>query len=286
MKFRKGFSLIELLVVIAIIGILAAIIFPVFARAKDSAYRTSDMSNMNAIRSALQLYRTDQGAYPPSLFGYATMYDGSTTNLAINQVIPADQVAGALFPKRVSGLETFRPAYDRPMTTDFNQQFVETVWPSSSTINSSAGQPAQRFGPDTQVTRCASTNPTTGEPFAVMPRYFYKASGYDYGTVKFPGGERNELRYTLFWTGWSVPTDPCNVDPNTEQGSGTDNPRQLGYSDPPDTTLITWNSWFREYDSNNNIQGGGKRDIALFLGGSARMVDSQSMATQAYAFTP
>ena len=72
MSRRNAFTLIELLVVIAIIGILSAIIFPVFARMKDSAYKSGDLTNMNSIRTALQLYRADQGAYPPTLLGYAS----------------------------------------------------------------------------------------------------------------------------------------------------------------------------------------------------------------------
>ncbi|PIR27424.1 hypothetical protein COV40_00910, partial [Candidatus Berkelbacteria bacterium CG11_big_fil_rev_8_21_14_0_20_42_15] len=42
---RRGFTLIELLVVIAIIAILAAILFPVFARAREKARQTSCLSN-------------------------------------------------------------------------------------------------------------------------------------------------------------------------------------------------------------------------------------------------
>jgi prepilin-type N-terminal cleavage/methylation domain-containing protein len=45
---RRGFTLIELLVVIAIIAILAAILFPVFARAREAARATSCRSNLRA----------------------------------------------------------------------------------------------------------------------------------------------------------------------------------------------------------------------------------------------
>lgn len=55
----RGFTLIELLVVIAIIAILAAILFPVFARARSRASQTACLSNMNQIGKAMNLYIDD-----------------------------------------------------------------------------------------------------------------------------------------------------------------------------------------------------------------------------------
>jgi len=59
MKKRTGFTLIELLVVIAIIAILAAILFPVFARARENARRASCMSNLKQINLGLLQYTQD-----------------------------------------------------------------------------------------------------------------------------------------------------------------------------------------------------------------------------------
>ena len=56
---KRAFTLIELLVVIAIIAILAAILFPVFAQAKEAAKKTACMSNMKQIGLSLQMYLTD-----------------------------------------------------------------------------------------------------------------------------------------------------------------------------------------------------------------------------------
>jgi len=56
---RKAFTLIELLVVIAIIAILAAILFPVFARAREQARKTSCTSNMKQITTAMLMYTQD-----------------------------------------------------------------------------------------------------------------------------------------------------------------------------------------------------------------------------------
>ncbi len=56
---RRGFTLIELLVVIAIIAILAAILFPVFARARDKARQTSCLSNHKQLALAILMYVQD-----------------------------------------------------------------------------------------------------------------------------------------------------------------------------------------------------------------------------------
>jgi prepilin-type N-terminal cleavage/methylation domain-containing protein/prepilin-type processing-associated H-X9-DG protein len=68
---RRGFTLIELLVVIAIIAILAAILFPVFAQAREKARQASCLSNLKQIGLATMMYAQDYDErYPP---GYYTM---------------------------------------------------------------------------------------------------------------------------------------------------------------------------------------------------------------------
>jgi len=59
MRRSRGFTLIELLVVIAIIGILAAMVFPVFARARESARKAVCLSNVKNIGLAIQMYLAD-----------------------------------------------------------------------------------------------------------------------------------------------------------------------------------------------------------------------------------
>lgn len=56
---KRGFTLIELLVVIAIIAILAAILFPVFAQARDAAKKTNCLSNLKQLGTAVMMYVQD-----------------------------------------------------------------------------------------------------------------------------------------------------------------------------------------------------------------------------------
>lgn len=84
MKLRAAFTLIELLVVIAIIAILAAILFPVFAQAKEAAKKTAAISNLKQNATAVLLYNTDYDGY----FGQSAY----SLNTANGIVMPGAQV--------------------------------------------------------------------------------------------------------------------------------------------------------------------------------------------------
>lgn len=77
MKKRSGFTLIELLVVIAIIAILAAILFPVFARAREQARKTSCASNLKQISTGFIMYTQDYDeTFPPWTANHCGVYAG------------------------------------------------------------------------------------------------------------------------------------------------------------------------------------------------------------------
>src|SRR5689334_6425691 len=75
---RLGFTLIELLVVIAIIAILAAILFPVFAQAREAARKSSCLSNIKQINLAISMYRQDYDETFPMAYYY--LNDNNSAN--------------------------------------------------------------------------------------------------------------------------------------------------------------------------------------------------------------
>jgi prepilin-type N-terminal cleavage/methylation domain-containing protein/prepilin-type processing-associated H-X9-DG protein len=96
---RRGFTLIELLVVIALIAILAAILFPVFAKARESARKATCQSNLKQIGLAYKMYTADYDETMP-LNGFDGAANGGTVNCAV-QTTRTDYrgwVSNALMP--------------------------------------------------------------------------------------------------------------------------------------------------------------------------------------------
>lgn len=304
MATRRAFTLIELLTVIAIIALLAAITFPVYTKVKDSGNRSADLSHMNTLRSALQLYESDQGGYPPALLGYVTLY---TSGPSAGNVVPADQIKnGYLFPRRLPALTDLKPAYNRfgpTVVLNDGSAGNDVVFPNKdaepgaifdangdgniTTADDVAGA-RQAFGPaDGPVCWLeTSSSPVVNVQSIVagsacsgsgaQPRRFYAVSGYDVSEVPLPAGaKRYELRYARFWTVNALV--PHAGTSGSIVGGPDDDPRQLGYSNPPDDTVVTWNSYYRDYSS-AGVPSHNKLDLLLTLGGAAKPVDSKQMS--------
>ena len=108
---KRGFTLIELLVVIAIIAILAAILFPVFARARSKARQAACQSNLKQLALAVMMYCQDyDGKFPP------VYDDGSGT-----RYIWADKI----FPY-VKNEDLFQcPAVSRPINGNLQRTLYQ-----------------------------------------------------------------------------------------------------------------------------------------------------------------
>jgi prepilin-type N-terminal cleavage/methylation domain-containing protein/prepilin-type processing-associated H-X9-DG protein len=97
---KRGFTLIELLVVIAIIAILAAILFPVFARARENARRASCQSNLKQIGLGIAQYTQDYDEkFPPSM--------STGANITVNGANLADPAWTVLVQPYVKSAQLF-----------------------------------------------------------------------------------------------------------------------------------------------------------------------------------
>lgn len=112
---HKGFTLIELLVVIAIIGLLAAIIFPVFAHVRENGRRTVCLSNLHQLGLAMQMYTHDNDDTLPS-----GSHKGGTTTVPLPQDGPGGTGmgwAGEVYPY-VKATAAFACPDDAPLSSN------------------------------------------------------------------------------------------------------------------------------------------------------------------------
>jgi prepilin-type N-terminal cleavage/methylation domain-containing protein len=281
---RRGFTLVELLVVIAIIAILAAILFPVINTAKKTAKMRADQTNMATLYQALKLYREDQGGYPALLLQVAE-YD---TDLARYRTV--DELRRAfLFRSRVKDINVFTGIIANAKKGDR----VNAYWPNRDPRPLAQGENCgmrQIYGWELPGDPCAATaTGTAAVAGADIVRYnqigifpgglnpdlptdpvqFYAWDSYDIAPslYKGPANEKLwELRYTLFWS-LAAQTG----------GSFNDNPRQLGYHEPPESAVVTWNTFFQDTAGSPLVPRHTKNAMVLYLNGSVKYEDSKDL---------
>jgi len=126
-----GFTLIELLVVIAIIAILAAILFPVFARARDKAQATSCLNNVKQMALAVLAYATDNDSrFPWQACTEARVTDADCNSAPYCQDLrlppPASHWAYGLYPY-VKNIDLYRCPKSEPHSWSGNVQTAPQI---------------------------------------------------------------------------------------------------------------------------------------------------------------
>ena len=91
---KKGFTLVEILIVVVILGILAAIVIPQFTSASESAKGSSLQSQLQTIRSQLELYQVQHNGNYPTLAvateGGATGWEAMTSKTDVDGTVAED----------------------------------------------------------------------------------------------------------------------------------------------------------------------------------------------------
>ncbi|MBS1719637.1 MAG: prepilin-type N-terminal cleavage/methylation domain-containing protein [Armatimonadetes bacterium] len=211
---RKAFTLIELLVVIAIIAILAAILFPVFAQAKEAAKKSAALSNLKQNATAVITYQADyDDVYP--LIVATTDGNGLVpgTGIQINSVYDALQP----YTKNLDILKS--PANDKaiywadnalgaqPATSVLGR--LNPAWRSVSNIRYASFSPNFRVFEDTNVQApFGRQNPAvngTALPFPAETTLFYDAN-YNVAGVRNPDVNDAAPGGAVCSTGPNIPT--------------------------------------------------------------------------------
>jgi general secretion pathway protein G len=125
---KKGFTLVEILIVVVILGILAAIVIPQFTSASESAKGSSLSSQLQTIRSQLELYQVEHNGVYPTLGG----------DDAWDALTKFTQVDGTVVEAK--GDDTFGPYLQQPPKNPFNgKSSIGTTADDGWTYNQTTG---------------------------------------------------------------------------------------------------------------------------------------------------
>jgi prepilin-type N-terminal cleavage/methylation domain-containing protein len=264
---RRGFTLIELLTVIAIIALLAAILFPVFARVMENRRFASCMSNMHALYVAANLYYQDKGEYPELLLGPAERPDGLPYLAGGPGPVPMGQIRrGFLYPNYVKDIEKFR-CPNNPARN--NSLAVTAAYP-----------PASAWG--TVVAGGVPTFTKGGMKFSLPAAYdnqpvtFYAADCYDITASVDANGRRVASAgtapgfFVAYSKNWTAARDR-GVDPRNDAS----NQLMYGRTMPPDRTVLMMCNY-------HVVSGGGDKCPVIFANGSAKPLDYKQVLQYGY----
>lgn len=213
----RAFTLIELLVVIAIIAILAAILFPVFARARENARRASCQSNMKQLGLGMMQYNQDYDEKMPNgvlTSGWGTIHLGMGWG-------------GQLYPYTKSVQVYKCPSDSTKMVGTFAANSSVVSYAYNAGINSPNG------GTETSPKALAALNSTAktvvlfevanstgalattgGEPTPPASDYNLSAAGWGYDARIWMSGNASGMWATGPLGGRTVPSADIATDPN------------------------------------------------------------------------
>lgn len=192
---RKGFTLIELLVVIAIIAILAAILFPVFAKVREKARQTSCVSNMKQLGLAFTQYVQDNDETYP--YGVLSYNGGASGEGWGGEIYPYVKSAGLYkCPDDSTAASSLGGVTLSPVSYVFN-------W------NAAGGALASFTSPASSVLLCEGqgttadlTDPSEGITLSTPPSTFSAAgTGLDPFDTNAGGGTAGTGSFALYATG-------------------------------------------------------------------------------------
>jgi general secretion pathway protein G len=125
MQAKRGFTLVEILIVVVILGILAAIVIPQFTQASTEAKQNSLCSDLQTLRSQIELYKVQHNDTPPALDTFAS------------QMVFCTDVAGAISgtgTKVRAGNFQFGPYLERVPENPFNGLSTMAAAPAATGV--------------------------------------------------------------------------------------------------------------------------------------------------------
>lgn len=187
-NLREGFTLIELLVVISIIGILSVVLYANFGDARQEAKNKAMRSELKETQLALELYKSQNGKYPPAP-GCATTALG--ISIARSSVCGNTPIVGGtlatekLIPEFITELPTRAKSANSNCDIAYQVDFPNGTWYKLTAVNCHGGATNASSGVqlDDEFARCPSVCPLNG---SCIPT---NASFYESYAVYSAGGE-------------------------------------------------------------------------------------------------
>lgn len=211
MRNRKAFTLIELLVVIAIIAILAAILFPVFAQARNAAKKTASISNLKQLGLGVEMYKGDNDqCYPQSAYSTTTTTIDASGNPVASGAATIYSVYDAMQPY-LKNIDILRSPGE-PQAINWQTSLAAVGWqrPTTNPIQYAGYAPNFAVFEDPGIAPSSGANdPVCSEGLIGLPSetvLFYDAQFRASGAApKLPSGE-----VAAYYTTW-LNTTPATV---------------------------------------------------------------------------